>query len=75
MEQDNKNRIEWGLEVLALILWLVATIWVCASAWNYCPETTTKVVAAVLLAANAYAFYRKAKALRKTFSSFINKSE
>lgn len=75
MTNDNKNRIECGLEVIALVIWAFVTIATCAAVWNYCKEAFPCVVAALLFIINGYAIYRKAKSVAEVFKSFINKGE
>lgn len=74
MTNDNKNRIECGLEILALAVWAFATIVTCAAVWNYCTELFPCIVSGILLVTNGFAIYRKMRAVRKTFRSFINKN-
>lgn len=64
MNEDNKNRVKWGLDVLAIVIAVLVVIAVCAAVWNYCPEPFVKVLAGVLLIANGYLIYRFAKKIR-----------
>lgn len=75
MEQDNKNRVVWGLEVAALVLYVLITIATCAGVWNFCPEKFVKVLAGILFLVNGYAAFQKARKLRKNYSSFIKTEE
>lgn len=52
MDNDNKNRLIEGAKKLALIVYGVLTIGVCAGVWNYCPEKTVCLWALVLGLAN-----------------------
>ena len=52
MTDDNKNRLIEGAKKLALIVYGVLTIAVCAGVWNYCPEKTVCLWALVLGLAN-----------------------
>ena len=61
MNEDNKKRMKWGLDVLAIFIAALLVIAVCAGVWNYCPEPFVKVLAGVLFAADGYLIYRFAK--------------
>ena len=62
---NDKNKTMWWLRLIALIVWIFATIITCAGVWNYCPEGFVKGVAVVLLLGNGYAIYRLARELKK----------
>ena len=66
MNEDNKNRMKWGLDVLAIFVAAIVVIAVCAAVWNYCPEPFVKVLAGVLFIADGYLIYRFAKKLRES---------
>lgn len=66
MNEDNKNRMKWGLDVLAIAIAIITVIAVCAGVWNYCPEPFVKVLAGVLFLADGYLIYRFAKRIRKS---------
>lgn len=61
MNEDNKNRIIWGLKVLALVIYCLLTIAVCAGVWNYCAEKEVCLGAGVLLIANGLLAWRYAR--------------
>lgn len=61
MNEDNKNRIIWGLKVLALGLYCLLTIAVCAGVWNHCDEKEVCLGAVVLLIANGLLAWRYAR--------------
>jgi hypothetical protein len=58
MNEDNKKRIIWGLKVLALGLYCLLTIAVCAGVWNCCDEKEVCFGAIVLLIANGLLAWR-----------------
>lgn len=66
MNEENKNRVKWGLNVLAIVVAALVTIAVCAGVWNYCPEPLIKVLAGVLFVAVGYLIYRFARALKNS---------
>lgn len=66
MNEDNKKRMKWGLDVLACIIAALVVIAVCAGVWNYCPEPFIKVLAVVLFLADGYLIYRFAKLIRNS---------
>lgn len=51
------------LKTLALFLYGFVSVVVCAGLWNARPGVFLSVLAGILLAANGYVIYRKAKAL------------
>lgn len=53
------------LRTAALFLYGIITVATCAAVWNSHPSGTVAVVAGLLLLANGYVIYRKAKALEK----------
>ena len=61
MNQDNKNRIVKGLQVLVLVVFGLLSIITCVGVWNYCPETWVKWCAGVLLACNGFLVYAASK--------------
>jgi hypothetical protein len=58
MNEQNKNNLKLGLKKLALIVYAFLTIGTCAGVWNYCPETTVKVLAGILFVCNGFAIVR-----------------
>ena len=61
MNEDNKKRIIWGLKVLALGLYCLLTIAVCAGVWTCCDEKEVCLGAIVLLIANGLLAWRYAR--------------
>ena len=49
----------------ALFLYGIITVATCAAVWNSHPSGTVAVVAGLLLLANGYVIFRKAKAMSK----------
>ena len=64
---DNKTSMKMGAEVLALMIWGMATIVTCCVAWNSKPGTFFAVVAAINLLATAGAIYIIGKKVSKHF--------
>lgn len=58
--------IKFLLLTAALFFYGIITVVTCAAVWNSKPTAVVAVVAGLLLAANGYAIYRKAMAMKKT---------
>lgn len=65
MNEENKDRLKLGLDVLAIVVACIVVIAVCAGVWNYCPEPFVKVLAGVLFVADGYLIYRFAKRIHE----------
>lgn len=50
---DNRLETKKFVSAVALVIYALITIAVCAGVWNFCPAGAVKVGAALLLAANA----------------------
>lgn len=50
---DNRLESKKFVSAVALVIYALVTIAVCAGVWNFCPTGTVKVLAGVLLTANA----------------------
>ena len=68
MDNDNKNRIVTGLEVLGLVAWALLVIATACGVWNFCPEKAVKFAATIVFTWNiglvawlGYKLYKKNK--------------
>ena len=63
----NKTRLEMGAKVIALVIFGMLTIVVCAGVWNYCPEAWVKWAAGALFACNGFAIYKLGKKVSEDY--------
>ena len=62
MNEENKNRLAFGLKVLLLVLYVLLTIVTCVGVWNYNQEQFVKTCAVALSVCNlglAVLYYKK----------------
>ena len=62
---DNRLETKRFVSAVALVIYALITIAVCAGVWNFCPVRTVKVLAGVLLAANAVVVVKWYKNIRR----------
>ena len=62
---DNRLETKRFVNAVALVIYALVTIAVCAGVWNFCPAGTVKVLAGVLLAANAVVVVKWYKNIRR----------
>lgn len=65
MNKENKNRMLWGAEVFALVIYVLLTIATCAGVWNFCKEPLVNLAAGILMAANGFIAYLTYKRIRE----------
>lgn len=61
---DNKNNLKKAAIVAVLIVYSLLTIVTCCGVWNFCPETTVKVLTGVLFLCNGGIVYYATKQFR-----------
>ena len=69
MKDDIKKDLSDFLRLAALFIYGALTIATCAAVWNSKPRAAVSVFSALLLLANAYVIYRKAKRFGKDDST------
>lgn len=55
---DNKLEAKKFISAVALVIYALITIAVCAGVWNFCPQGAVKAGAGILLAANGIVVYK-----------------
>ena len=71
MNDENKNRLVFGLKVVALVLFIGLTIITCAGVWNYNPEGFVKWCALALAICNGYLAVKYYLKIKKEYDDVV----